>query len=170
MDRGGLPPKSVSGSIITCPNCGKKNRVRPDPEGVPRCAVCHQLLPWIAEADPQSFDAEIKASVPVVVDFWAPWRCRLHGYAVAGASGAQACRPVEVVKLNVDEAPDISARYRVQGIPLLVLLRDGQELDRLVGAVPESQIEAWLRSRERRRRRARLERTIVLVRSGRLGC
>jgi thioredoxin 2 len=52
---------------------------------------------------------------------------------------------LKVVKLNVDEAPDIGARFEVQGIPLLVLIRDGEELDRLVGAVPESQIDSWLR-------------------------
>jgi hypothetical protein len=38
------------GTIIACPNCGKKNRVRPTPSGVPRCSVCHTLLPWIVEA------------------------------------------------------------------------------------------------------------------------
>jgi thioredoxin 2 len=47
---------------------------------------------------------------------------------------------LKVVKLNVDEAPQIAPRYGVQGIPLLVLVRDGQEVDRLVGAVPEAQI------------------------------
>jgi thioredoxin 2 len=51
---------------------------------------------------------------------------------------------MKLVKLNVDEAPDISARYGVQGIPLLVLLRDGKEVDRLVGAAPAPQIDAWL--------------------------
>lgn len=51
---------------------------------------------------------------------------------------------LKVVKLNVDEAPAISARYRVQGIPLLVLIRDGREADRLVGAVPLAQLQAWL--------------------------
>jgi thioredoxin-like negative regulator of GroEL len=50
-----------------------------------------------------------------------------------------------VVKLNVDDEPEIGARYQVQSIPLLVLVRDGQELDRLVGAMPEREIEAWLR-------------------------
>ena len=65
-----MPAKST---IIACPNCGKKNRVRPSPSGVPRCSVCRTLLPWIVDAAPDSFDEEIKASVPVVVDFWAPW-------------------------------------------------------------------------------------------------
>jgi thioredoxin 2 len=51
---------------------------------------------------------------------------------------------LKVVKLNIDGAPEIAGRYEVQGIPLLVLIRDGREVDRLVGAVPERDIEAWL--------------------------
>jgi len=61
--------EGVAGLIVTCPNCGTKNRVRPTPQGVPRCSVCHTLLPWMAEADKDSFEAEITASVPVVIDF-----------------------------------------------------------------------------------------------------
>jgi thioredoxin 2 len=133
-------------TIITCPNCGKKNRVRPDPGGVPRCAVCHHLLPWVVDADRNTFEAETRASVPVVVDFWAPWcgPCRMVTPSLERLASAHA-GSLKVVKLNVDEAPDIGARFEVQGIPLLVLMRNGEELDRLVGAAPESQIDAWLR-------------------------
>jgi thioredoxin 2 len=135
----------VPASIITCPNCGKRNRLRPDPEGLPRCAVCHNLLPWIVDSDEDSFDAEITASVPVVIDFWAPWcgPCRIVSPALERLARTHAGH-LKIVKLDVDRAPEIGARYRVQGIPLLVLLRDREEIDRLVGAVPESQIEAWL--------------------------
>jgi thioredoxin-like negative regulator of GroEL len=52
---------------------------------------------------------------------------------------------LKVVRLNVDEAPAQAAKFGVQGIPLLVLSQDGEERDRKVGAVPEPQIEAWLR-------------------------
>jgi thioredoxin 2 len=136
----------MAASIITCPNCGTKNRVRPEPEGVPRCAVCHHVLPWVVDADPGTFDAEIRATVPVVIDFWAPWcgPCRMVTPSLERLARAHAGR-LKVIKLNVDSAPDIGARFRVQGIPLLVLMRDGEEVDRLVGAAPESQIEAWLR-------------------------
>jgi thioredoxin 2 len=51
---------------------------------------------------------------------------------------------LKVVKLNVDGAPEIASRFGVQGIPLLVLLRDGQEVDRMVGAVPQPRIHELL--------------------------
>jgi thioredoxin 2 len=116
------------------------------PQGVPRCAVCHTLLPWLVDADADSFEAEIVASVPVVVDFWAPWcgPCKMIAPALERLARAHAGR-MKVVKLNIDAASEIGARYDVRGIPLLVLFRDGKEVDRLVGAAPEQQIEAWLR-------------------------
>ena len=132
-------------TIITCPHCGKRNRVRPTSSGVPRCANCHNLLPWIVEASAATFNDEIAASVPVLVDFWAPWcgPCRMVSPAVERQAETHAGH-LKVVKLNVDEAPEISPRYGVQGIPLLVLLRDGNELYRVVGAVPEAQLRRWV--------------------------
>lgn len=113
---------------------------------MPRCAACHKLLPWVVDADRESFEAELAASVPVVIDFWAPWcgPCRIVSPALDRLAAKYAGR-LKVVKLNVDDEPEIGARFGVQGIPLLVLTRNGQELDRLVGAAPNSQIEAWLR-------------------------
>jgi thioredoxin 2 len=132
-------------TIITCPNCGTKNRVRPTAEGVPRCSVCHTLLPWIVDADAGSFDEEITASVPVLVDFWAPWcgPCRMVS-PVVEQMGREYAGRLKVVKLDIDPAPAIASRFGVQGIPLLVVIRDGQEIDRLVGAVPPATLRATL--------------------------
>jgi thioredoxin 2 len=134
-----------AGTIITCPNCGTKNRVRPTASGVPRCSVCHTLLPWIVDATKESFQEEIAASVPVLVDFWAPWcgPCRMVSPLVERIGQENAGR-MKVVKLNTDEAPEISMRFNVQGIPLLVLIKDGSEVDRMVGAVPFERLWQWL--------------------------
>jgi thioredoxin 2 len=133
------------GTIIQCPNCGTKNRVTATAAGVPRCSVCHTLLPWIVDASPDTFEQETASSVPVLVDFWAPWcgPCRTVSPLVERLGRENAGR-LKVVKLNVDEAPAISARFSVQGIPLLVLIDGGSEADRLVGAVPLPQLQAWL--------------------------
>jgi thioredoxin 2 len=132
-------------TIITCPNCGTRNRVRPTPSGVPRCTVCKTLLPWIVEATAVTFDAEITASVPVLVDFWAPWcgPCRMVSPLVEQLGRENAGR-LKIVKLNVDEAPALSQRFGVQGIPLLVAIRHGEEVDRLVGAAPQQQLRDWI--------------------------
>jgi thioredoxin 2 len=132
-------------AIIACTNCGKRNRVPPDGRGVPRCGFCHTALPWIVDADASSFDAAVDSSLPVVVDFWAAWcgPCRMLSPLVEDIARAHAGH-LKVVKLDVDAAPEIAARFGAQSIPLLLLLRDGNEIDRLVGAVPRARLGAWL--------------------------
>jgi thioredoxin 2 len=119
--------------------------VRPTARGVPRCSVCHAVLPWIVETDASGFDEEIVASVPVLVDFWAPWcgPCRMVS-PVVEQMGREYAGRLMVVKLNIDEAPAIAARYDIQGIPLLIVIKDGQEADRIVGAAPPTQLREMI--------------------------
>ena len=132
-------------TIIACPSCATKNRVRPTPKGVPRCSACQTLLPWVVEADAGGFDEEIAASVPALVDLWAPWcgPCRMVS-PVVEQMGREFAGRLKVVKLNVDEAPAIAARFGARSIPLLVVLKGGREIDRVVGAVPAPRLRAML--------------------------
>jgi thioredoxin 2 len=138
----------VAASIVTCPNCGKRNRVAPQAEGVPRCANCHNLLPWVVDAGAHDFDAELAASVPVLIDLWAPWcgPCKIIEPVLHELARTRAGE-LKVVRVNVDDEPAIAERFQVRGIPLLVLMRDGREVDRLTGAAPKPQLEAWLQER-----------------------
>jgi thioredoxin 2 len=133
--------------VIRCPRCGAKNRVRPNADGVPRCARCKTLLPWVTSATEASFDAETRAPVPVVVDFWAAWcgPCRAVEPVLERLATDHAGR-LKVVKVNVDEEPSLAARWQAMSIPLLVVLREGQEVDRIVGAPPPAELERRIKA------------------------
>jgi thioredoxin 2 len=136
---------AADSTIVACPSCSTKNRVRTTSSGVPRCSVCHEMLPWVVEATETSFDSELQSSVPVLVDFWAPWcgPCRAVSPLVERLAQEHAGK-LKVVKLNVDDAPALSQRYGIRGIPLLTLFNDGAEVDRLTGAAPYAMLESWL--------------------------
>lgn len=79
----------------------------------------------------------LKADTPVLVDFWAPWcaPCRMIAPAVDAVAEKYQGK-AKVVKLNVDENPETSAKYDVRGIPTLILFNNGEVVDRQVGVPP----------------------------------
>jgi thioredoxin 2 len=125
-------------NVVRCPHCGTKNRLYAAAEGTPRCAKCKNALPWIASATETTFEEEAHASVPVVVDFWAAWcaPCRMVQPVLERFATSHAGR-VKVVQVDVDAEPALAQRYQAMSIPLLVLLRDGEEVERIVGAAPD---------------------------------
>ena len=139
----------MESDIVTCPHCGKRNRVPAAAAGKPRCANCHQWLPWIAAAGDGDFaDVAEKPSVPVLVDLWAPWcgPCRMVSPALEQLAGELAGR-LKLVKVNADESPAVSNRFEVQAIPTLVLLSRGEVIDKQVGAAPIAYLRTWVTSK-----------------------
>ncbi|MET0703216.1 MAG: thioredoxin [Mycobacterium sp.] len=136
----------MESDIKTCPHCGKRNRVPAAATGKPRCANCHQWLPWIAAAGDGDF-AEVaeKSSVPVLVDLWATWcgPCRMVSPALEQLAAERAGH-LKLVKVDVDNAPTISRRFTVQAVPTLLVLDQGQVLARRAGAASVAVLRNWL--------------------------
>jgi thioredoxin 2 len=132
--------------IVQCPSCGQRSKVPAVASGRPRCARCKTALPWIADASGSDFANVVEAaSVPVVVDLWAPWcgPCRMISPALEEIARRRAGH-LKIVKVNVDDHPDVSARFGVQGIPTLLLFDEGRLIDRAVGARGIDALENWI--------------------------
>jgi thioredoxin 1 len=88
-------------------------------------------------------DELVQSNKPILVDFWAPWcgPCRAMSPAVEAAAQKLA-DGAKVYKINVDDNPSVSPRFNIRGIPTLILFKDGQEANRLVGFATTEQIEA----------------------------
>ena len=133
---------------MTCPSCGANNRVPAEKlrKGLqPVCGQCKS--PLTASAHPvvvtdANFAEEVERSpLPVLLDMWAPWcgPCRMIAPVIEQLASELAGR-VKVAKLNTDENPMTGSRFNVRSIPTLLVLKDGKEIDRLVGAFPKQEI------------------------------
>jgi thioredoxin 1 len=104
-----------------------------------------QSMATISVTD-SSFQADVLgADRPVLVDFWAEWcgPCRMIAPALEELSAELGDR-VRIVKLNIDENPEVPGKFGVRGIPTMILFKDGHPVATKVGAEPKSRIQAWL--------------------------
>lgn len=100
----------------------------------------------VGKVSDATFETEVlKASEPVVVDFWAEWcgPCRLIAPVLEEIAGAMGDK-VKVVKLNVDENPATASKYEIMSIPTLMIFKNGQLASRQVGAAPKQKLEQWI--------------------------
>jgi len=140
--------ESAASQIIKCPYCGTHNRVATsqatDKQAV--CGRCKKSLPNVSSEPLIITDANFKeiveiSTLPVLLDLWAAWcgPCRIIAPTIEQLAKELAGK-VLVGKLNVDENKATAANFHVQGIPTLLILQNGLEVDRIVGVESKESI------------------------------
>ena len=145
--------------ILSCPNCGTKNRVdeRAARDKRPVCGKCGAPLPELSAADgrPQvvtdtTFANDVIAASstkPVLVDAWAEWcgPCRMIA-PVLDQLAAESGGRYRIAKLNVDENPRTAAQFNIRSIPALLIFKNGRLVDQIIGVQPKQAIAARLQA------------------------
>jgi thioredoxin 2 len=139
------------GLLVACPRCAQRNRLKYEAlKQTFRCGKCQSEIPPPAEpinvTSDLAFDALISHSaLPVLVDFWAPWcgPCKMVAPEFAKVA-REAAGHFVVAKVNTEELPSLSARFRITAIPTMVIFNNGLEAARQMGAMPAPRIHQFI--------------------------
>ena len=140
------------GVIVTCANCGQRNRLAFEKLGAEtRCGKCQTALTApgapVDVPDEAAFDATSRSALPVVVDFWAPWCGPCHMVAPELEKVAKnAAGRYLIVKVNTDAVPELGDRFGIRSIPTMAVFEKGREVARTSGARPAAEIQAFIES------------------------
>ena len=135
--------------LVACPQCHSVVRTPSDRVGEhPKCPKCKAQL-FAGQSiplDAASFATHTgRSSLPVLVDFWAPWcgPCRMMA-PVLDRTAQQRATTLQVGKVNTDEQPELAGRFNIRSIPTLILFRYGREVARQSGAADAAALDRWL--------------------------
>jgi thioredoxin 2 len=141
--------------IIGCSGCGTKNRIPKERlKDKPKCGKCGNYLIFNGysgspvDITDRSFEKEVLSFPgPVLVDCWAPWcgPCRMVAPILDDLASEYAGR-LKIAKLNVDENPKTASRYDTRSIPTMLIFKEGNLVERIVGALPKEKIEQHILS------------------------
>jgi thioredoxin 2 len=133
---------------IVCGHCARINRLPVERAAKDaRCGACHEPMftGHPIEVDEEGFGRHIANSdIPVLIDIWAPWCSPCRAMAPMFERAAQLLEPkIRLLKLNSDNAPEVSSRLGITGVPTLLLMRGGHEIARHAGAMDARSIVSW---------------------------
>ena len=131
---------------VVCPHCQKVNNIpKKDEYKKANCGVCKDSLlenPPI-DANTQNFDEiVVNSDLPVVIDFWAPWcgPCKMMAPVFSDTSKEYALKAL-FVKVNTEIEQQLGGRFAIRSIPTLVIMKDGNEIERVSGAMDKQNLK-----------------------------
>ncbi len=138
----------MSSITVRCPHCHKLNRIpAARVDDLPNCGACKHplLIGKPIEGTTENFQALLASSLPIVIDFWAPWCGPCQGFAsVFEQTANRVSRSAIFVKVNTEEQEAIASQFQIRSIPTIMVFKNGNTIQQVNGALPQSDFDLWL--------------------------